>query len=63
MSPLSASVASGMTAPTFVPAVLFSSTVRVVDVGENAGALLGAPRSRSVTVSPSDQSSLVPAQE
>ena len=40
MSPVSASVAAGITAPTFVPAALFSATVRVVAVGSNTGALL-----------------------
>ena len=40
MSPLFASVAAGMTAPTFVPAVLFSATSRVAVAGSNTGALL-----------------------
>ena len=60
MSPLSESVASGMTAPTLVPAALFSATSRVAVVGENTGALLvtGVSRSRSVTKLSEDQSRL-----
>ena len=37
---LSASVAAGMTAPTSVPAALFSATSRVAVAGLNTGALL-----------------------
>ena len=55
MSPVSASVAAGMTVPIPVPGAVFSATLRINVVSANTGLLLGVTAPAPVTAMSKDR--------